>query len=229
MKCTQHPLNDASAYCGHCGRAVCDECKREVGGMTYCESCLAARLQSSAPPLPGAGNGPHPGVALALGFIPGVGAIYNGQIVKAIIQVLIFGSIIALEDRAQSPLDTICGLGIAAFYFYMVIDSYQTAKAKQLGRPTPEWFGLGDLKMNAPVGAALLIGLGVLFLLDNLGIPIIRQVGRLWPVLLIVIGVLMIQGRLGRHKAEAPAPLADSTDLAKRPDEPADLTGNKGL
>ena len=51
--------------------------------------------------------------------------------------------------------------------------------------------------MNAPVGAALLIGLGALFLLDNLGIPVFRQIGRYWPVLLIVIGVLLLQRRLG--------------------------------
>ena len=48
-----------------------------------------------------------------------------------------------------------------------------------------------------PSGAALLIGLGALFLLDNLGIPVFRHIGRYWPVLLIVIGVLLLQRRLG--------------------------------
>ena len=130
MKCANHPLNDAFAYCGQCGRALCNDCKRDVGGMVYCESCLAARLHSPLPPWGGVGTGPSPGVALALGFIPGVGAIYNGQITKAIMQVLIFGSLIALGDRVHGGLDTIFGLGAAAFYFYMVIDSFQTAKAK---------------------------------------------------------------------------------------------------
>src|SRR5208283_5180958 len=77
MKCANHPLNDANAYCGQCGRALCTECKREVGGMSYCESCLAARLQSPLPPWGAVGSGPSPGLALGLGFIPGVGAIYN--------------------------------------------------------------------------------------------------------------------------------------------------------
>jgi len=194
MKCANHPEVDSAAYCGLCGRPLCDECKHEVHGMVYCESCLANRVQS---PMYGPQTGPSPGVGLALGFIPGVGAIYNGQIVKAMIQVLIFGSLIALSDRVGGPMDTIFGLGAAAFYFYMVIDSYQTAKAKQLGQPTPEWFGLGDTKVNAPVGAALLIGLGVLFLLDNFGIPVFRHIGRYWPVLLIVIGVILLQRRLG--------------------------------
>lgn len=208
MKCYKHPQNDAAAYCHHCGRALCTECKHEVRGVIYCEECLAARM--GAPGLPPVlGQGPSPGVALALGFIPGVGAIYNGQVMKAMLQVLLFGTLIALGDRVGGPMDTIFGLGAAAFYFYMVIDSYQTAKSKQLGQPAPEWFGLGDTRLNAccrgPVGAALLIGLGVLFLLDNLGIPVIHQLGRFWPVLLIVFGLLLLQRRRGRGETGAPA------------------------
>jgi TM2 domain-containing membrane protein YozV len=195
MKCANHPEIDSVAFCGQCGRPLCGECRHEVRGMAYCENCLAARVQAPGlPPLMGTG-GPSPGVALALGFIPGVGAIYNGQVVKAVIQVLIFGSLIAMGDRVGGSMGPIFGLGAAAFYFYMVIDSFQTAKAKSLGQPREEWFGLGDLKLNAPVGAALLIGLGAMFLLDNLGVPVFRHLGKFWPVLLIVIGVILLQRR----------------------------------
>jgi len=219
MKCANHPPNDAFAYCGQCGRALCTDCKRDVGGMVYCESCLNARLHSPLPPWGGVGTGPSPGVALALGFIPGVGAIYNGQITKAIMQVLIFGSLIALGDRVHGPLDTIFGLGAAAFYFYMVIDSYQTAKAKSMGKPVPEWFGLTEVRVNAPIGAALLIGLGVLFLLDNLGVPIFSQISKFWPVLLIVAGFLMLQRRLGGPKPPHPI-------ISDRPENPTDGPSN---
>jgi len=138
-------------------------------------------------------------VALALGFIPGVGAIYNGQIVKAMVQVLLFGSLIALSNRVHGAFGPIFGLCAAAFYFYMVIDSYQTAKAKQLGQPAPEWFGLNEMKMDAPLGAGLLIVLGLLFLLDNFGVPVFSQIGKFWPVLLIVLGLALLQKRLMRH------------------------------
>src|SRR5215470_17758633 len=112
MTCSLHPDIDSVAFCGQCGRALCRECKREVGGMIYCESCLDARLRGSAlPPIMGPNIGPNPGLALFLGFIPGVGSIYNGQIVKAMVQVLIFGSLIALADRVGGPFDTIFGLG----------------------------------------------------------------------------------------------------------------------
>jgi len=209
MKCANHPTFDSVAYCGLCGRPLCPECEREVHGMVYCETCLANRVQTPFGPQ----TGPSPGVALALGFIPGVGSIYNGQVVKAMIQVLIFGSLIALSDRVGGPMNTIFGLGAAAFYFYMVIDSYQTAKAKQLGQPTSEWFGVGDMKMNAPIGAALLIGLGVLFLLDNLGIPVFRHIGRYWPVLLIVVGVILLRRRLGGGPPSPPS--TDARSIAR--------------
>jgi len=219
MKCANHSLNDASAYCGQCGRALCTECKRPVGGMVYCENCLTARLQSPLPPWGGVGAGPSPGVALALGFIPGVGSIYNGQITKAVMQVLIFGSLIALGDRVHGPVDTIFGLGAAAFYFYMVIDSFQTAKAKSSGQPVQEWFGMGELKMNAPIGAGLLIVLGALFLLDNFGVPVFNQIGRFWPVLLIAGGLLMLQRRLGGSNPQSPP-------TPSEPDKPSEGPNN---
>lgn len=226
MKCANHAEADSVAFCGNCGRALCAQCKHEVKGMIYCEECLAARLRSvgAFPPLGGLGAGPSPGVALALGFIPGVGAIYNGQIVKAMIQVLLFGSLIALSDRVGGPLDVIFGLGGAAFYFYMVIDSYQTARAKQMAQPTPEWFGLGDLKMNAPIGAALLIGLGASFLLDNLGIHVFQHIGKFWPVMLIVVGIILLQRRMG-GSGPAPPPASGSPSVPKE----GNTSGPQGL
>lgn len=225
MKCVNHPLVDSVAYCGQCGRALCEQCKHEVRGMVYCEACLAARLQGPLSPTMVGGLGPSPGVALALGFIPGVGAIYNGQVAKAMIQVLIFGSLIALSDRVGGPMDTIFRLGAAAFYFYMVIDSYQTAKCKLLRQPVPEWFGLGDLRMNAPIGAALLIGLGGLFLLDNLGVPVFRHIGKYWPILLIVLGVILLQRRMGGRPSPPPGP-----DISSAPREgPSNIPGPRGL
>lgn len=207
MKCANHPEAEVVAYCGQCGRALCAACRRDVRGISYCETCLASRMQSSSfPPVYGPDLGPQPGLALFLGFIPGVGAIYNGQILKAIIQVLIFGSLIALSGRTGGGFGTIFGLGAAAFYFYMVIDSYQTARHKQMGQPVEEWPGFGNLRMNAPISAIVLIALGLLFLLDNLGIPIFQDTSKFWPVLLIVIGVLLLNHRLNRPSGGPPRP-----------------------
>ena len=123
-------------------------------------------------------------------------------------------------------MDAIFGWGAAAFYFYMVIDSFQTAKAKMSGKPVPEWFGLGEMKINAPIGAALLIGLGVLFLLDNLGVPVISQISKFWPVILIAAGFLLLQRRLGG----GPTPQAPVSppQPEKPPEGPSNIPGAQG-
>jgi hypothetical protein len=82
------------------------------------------------------------------------------------------------------------------------------------------------MKMNAPIGAALLIGLGAMFLLDNLGVPVFNQIGKFWPVLLIVVGFLLLQRRFGGHKPEVEVtPVASE----KPPEGPSNIPGPKGL
>jgi TM2 domain-containing membrane protein YozV len=169
----------------------------------------------------GPGTGPSPGVALALGFIPGVGAFYNGQFMKGMIQVLIFGSLIALSDHVGA----VFGWGAAAFYFYMVIDSYNTAKRKQLGQPTEEWLGLGDLKIGPAVGAGLLITLGVLFLLDNLGVRVFQHITRFWPALLILVGLLILQ----KHLKKGTSPAAPPEPPAPPREGPSNIPGPQGM
>ena len=104
------------------------------GGVVYCEPCLAARLSGQ----PGAaeanltGLHAHPVLAGLLGFIPGVGAMYNGQFVKALAHVLIFAVFVSLSDKSF-----VFGLLVAAWVFYQVFDAAQTAKARRDGLPLP--------------------------------------------------------------------------------------------
>jgi hypothetical protein len=48
------------------------------------------------------------------------------------------------------------------------------------------------------VGPAILVGLGVLFLLNNFGfdIPIGELIRRFWPLIFVVVGVVQIAGSL---------------------------------
>jgi hypothetical protein len=142
MNCLNHPDVAAAAYCQNCGRPLCTACIRSVGGVVYCEPCLAARLAAQ----PGAaeanltGLHAHPVLAGLLGFIPGVGAMYNGQFVKALAHVLIFAVFVSLSDKSF-----VFGLLVAAWVFYQVFDAAQTAKARRDGLPLPNPFGLNDL------------------------------------------------------------------------------------
>src|SRR5271156_3052402 len=158
MNCLNHPDVAAAAYCQNCGKPLCTACIRSVGGVVYCEPCLAARLSGQ----PGAaeanltGLHAHPVLAGLLGFIPGVGAMYNGQFVKALAHVLIFAVFVSLSDKSF-----VFGLLIAAWVFYQVFDAAQTAKARRDGLPLPNPFGLNDLghKLGiAPPGAPCAAG-----------------------------------------------------------------------
>src|ERR1700744_4840939 len=156
MNCANHPEVPAAAYCQNCGKALCTECLRSVGGVVYCEPCLSARIAGGGVP-PGAPNlHAHPLLAGLLGFIPGVGAMYNGQYVKALAHVLIFAVFVSLSDKSF-----VFGLLIAAWVFYQVFDAAQTAKARRDGLPLPNPFGLNDLGSKlgiAPPGASYAAG-----------------------------------------------------------------------
>jgi len=227
MNCAVHNQTPAVAYCRTCGKAVCEQCKRDVRGVIYCEDCLASRVEGTLPPAVAAAvppaavsaagapsSGPNPVAATFLGFIPGVGAIYNGQVVKGLIHVLVFAGLIALSEHTE-----FFGVLVAFFYCYMVWDAYATAKAIQDRRPLPDPFGLGASLpatetsapaspgpgselvrhgQHVPTAAIVLIGLGVIFLLDNVGILHWHWMARMWPIILIAIGVWLFARRTGR-------------------------------
>src|ERR1700733_15272138 len=163
MNCVNHPDAAVAAYCQNCGKALCSQCVRSVSGVIYCEQCLAAKLGIgggyAAPggagytvlgAVPGGGGyavpsvitsgGPNPGTATVLGFIPGVGAMYNGQFVKPLVHVLVFVILIGITDNHG-----IFGIFIAAWIAYQVFDAHQTAKARRDGLPLPDPFGLNEL------------------------------------------------------------------------------------
>jgi TM2 domain-containing membrane protein YozV len=219
MNCANHPDIEKVAFCRTCGKPLCASCTRSVHGVIYCESCLAARLEGVQPtmPPPGAGfvagspaampgSGPNPALAGVLaGFFPfGVGAVYTGQYAKGLAHLVIFTLLVLGASSGSEAMGTVFGLAIAGFYFYQIIDSVRSARAIQLGQPAPDPFGLGGTfspgqrvdTSKVPIGALVLIGLGVIFLLHTLDIWDFSA-RRVWPVLLIGIGGWLLLRRLG--------------------------------
>jgi hypothetical protein len=81
-------------------------------------------------------------LALFLGFIPGVGAFYNGQFLKGFVHVIVLATLIWMSDHG---METFAGFLIAAWIFYMVFDAYTTAKARRDGLPIPDPLGLNHI------------------------------------------------------------------------------------
>ncbi|WP_158790497.1 B-box zinc finger protein [Granulicella sp. L60] len=98
------------------------------------------------PSLPGE---PNPGLAALLGFIPGVGAMYNGQYAKGVVHLVVFVILISLANE-----NGIFGIFIAGWVCYQVIEAHHTARARRDGTPLPNPFGLNDLSERLGFGKA---------------------------------------------------------------------------
>lgn len=225
MKCAVHTDVDAVGFCRNCGKALCGTCVRPVRDVLYCEDCLATVMGLPAPaaavppapgpampggaafvppayplpasPLPGRGR-VSPGVALALGFFPGLGAVYNGEYNKALIHIVVFAAmIVGLSSDIGDGGEIALSLLLAGFVFYMAFDAMRTAQAKNMGEATSDPIEVWT--KNRPVGPIILIGLGVLFLLNNFDWFSFHRIGRFfWPAVLIGVGILMFRNRLNR-------------------------------
>jgi len=238
MNCANHPEIPASAFCRECGKPMCQECQRPALGSIYCGEHLPVTAAPPPPPAPpraapepGAYAGSpytasaaspyttppqyeshaHPGLALILGFIPGVGAIYNGQYAKGLIHAVVFGLLVSIVSSMHGPLEPLFGLLIGAWVFYMAFEAFHTARKRRYGVAVEEFSSLFDVRPTQgrfPAGAILLIGLGFLLLLDTTDIISMEQLERYWPVGLILFGLYLLYARLSLNKpdrnAEAP-------------------------
>jgi Domain of unknown function (DUF5668)/B-box zinc finger len=203
MTCAVHTDREATGYCRNCGKALCPECTREVRGALYCEDCLSNLLAGPLSPAnadaaAAARSDTNPALAATLGFIPGLGAVYNGEYVKALIQVLIFGGLIAgVSSDMSSGYIAFLSIALGCFYCYMPIDAYRVAKARRAGQAESE--PLVEAKGARPIGAFLLILIGVLFLLSNFGLLQTDWFEKAWPIGLIALGAWLIWDRTRRN------------------------------
>jgi hypothetical protein len=149
MDCVNHSGVNATAYCQSCGKALCQACVRKgSGGQIFCEPCWMSWQSAQQPYVPPPIGGPSPGLAALLGFIPGVGAMYNGQFIKGMVHVVIFAVLVS-----AAHVYGVFGLFVAAWIFYQVFEAYQTAKARRDGDPLPDPLGLNEVSSWFSTGA----------------------------------------------------------------------------
>ena len=229
MNCQNHPEVPATAYCRSCGKPVCEQCRRDAFGTVYCAEHAPAPAAepagATAPPppytappftppafappvsVPPAGAPPSgyvyadvsPGLALFLGMIPGVGAIYNGQYAKGMVHAIVWGVLMSIADsRAAHGMEPVFVMSVVAWMAYMAFEAYHTARKRRMGEQVDELSSLVNLSGRSeqiPVAAVALIVLGILLLLHTLDLLDFERVARFWPVLLIAAGVYLLYGR----------------------------------
>jgi hypothetical protein len=173
----------------------------------FAGSPYTAETSDPNPPLRGTpyvapvtGSGPSPALAFILGFIPGVGAIYNGQYAKGLVHAVVFGLIITILNSGRAgSFEPLFGIFLAIWVFYMAFEAHHTAAKRRSGQTVDELSSLMTIPATAgglPVGPVVLIGLGVLLLLDTLDLISFDRLARYWPVLLIVGGAYMLYARV---------------------------------
>ena len=210
MTCYYHPDHPATAACQACGHPLCPACDHRIKGAPYCQDCIVTGIDllrsrwrgsppSSYPQSPPHGSADRPlrvrtpWVALICAVLfPGLGALYNGQSIKALLQFLTVLGLLTMADVLSSPLDDIFGLGLIACYLSTIFDSYRSAWRSRVERASleDEDDRLRErIRQQPQTIGLLLISLGALALLEHL-VPTLLQ--RFWPLLFVVAGYAWI-------------------------------------
>jgi LiaI-LiaF-like transmembrane region len=202
MKCTYHVAIDSQAFCSTCNKPLCGECTHQVKGKAFCEDCLVRGAEWAATVKDLRIPTDSPKRAALVSLIPGMGAVYNGEYVKAITQFAVFAALCVMGDDFHQ----VFGFGAFAFLVFTMFDSYRTAEARNLARiearsPT----AVSPSKDRSVAGwGVFLILLGVVFLLQNI-IPY-HFLHRLWPLVFIGLGGYLVYFAVGRRAASVPPP-----------------------
>ncbi len=184
MKCSYHPGIDAREPCSVCNKPLCPECVHTVKGKAYCQDCLVegAMWASTVKGLKFPADAPRRAAWCAI--IPGLGAVYNNEYIKAITYFAVFAALFVIGD--------IFTFGAFVFLAFTIFEAYRSAEARarkriQTGNVPDESFG----QDKAIIGwGIILIILGLIFLLQNL-LPNF-YLHRIWPFLFIILGAYLV-------------------------------------
>jgi putative Mn2+ efflux pump MntP len=139
------------------------------------------------------------GAAILSAIFPGLGIFYVGNAMKAIAYVIIFACLIILQVKGRGHEHIVVGLMIAGFYIFQIFDSFEEARKthRRVQQKEPE----PDLQASLFAGG-LILAIGVAFQLAELDIIRYRDILRIWPLILIVLGGKFIWSFLQENQRE---------------------------
>lgn len=195
MYCSYHTTHPARVKCASCSRALCPACDHRIKGHAYCQDCIVRGVENLSRHYQhgsryNAGEKPKSNshVAALCALLPGMGAIYNRQNIKAVVH---FASIIGLLQLTHvRVLSAVFALAAVLFYVYSIIDAYRTAQLISAGESPEadeERFKQALVK-RAPVVGVVLIVAGLLLVVQLVRPLSFITYARLLPVALILFG-----------------------------------------
>jgi len=189
MKCSYHPTAESQDYCSTCSKALCPECSHRIKGKVYCQDCLVRGAEWAATVKDLRIPTDSPRRAAVCAVIPGMGAVYNNEYMKAITYFAVFAALVVMGDRIHG----VFGFGALVFLIFTMFDAYRTAeaqtKARLEGGLNPVKTG-GRREATAAGWGIFLIVLGAVLLLQNY-LPY-RFISRAWPFAFIFLGAYLV-------------------------------------
>lgn len=153
-----------------------------------------------------------PAAAFWLSLLPGLGHLYLGQVPLGAALALLAAGIISVADNVDG-----FGIVIPVYWGGVMLDAHRAAQEFNRSIEKGESIVSGRA-IGSPWWGALLMVMGVLFLLRNFNIDLFDYLARLWPMALIALGVkILTQNRL-RVSTSFPS-------IPPAPAEPSAATG----
>jgi len=188
MKCSYHPAVESQEICSACNKFLCGECSHKIKGKVYCQDCLVegAEWASTIKGLRLPADSPKRAALCAI--IPGLGAVYNTEYLKAIAYFTVWAALAAMGNRVSS----VFGFGAFVFVLFTMFDAYRSAEARVRNRLKTGTFADEPPQQDKTLvgwGVFLMI-LGLIFFLHNI-IPF-YFLNRFWPLIFILIGAFLV-------------------------------------
>lgn len=142
-----------------------------------------------------------------LSFIfPGLGTLYNRQVMKGLMFMIIFAGLVTLQTTGEGQ--PFAALLLAGFWFYQLIDAVMTAKT--INRKTLDGDYVEEtvdefpeiVKSGSIFWGIILMAVGGILLLANFDIISYRTIFDFWPVVVIVIGIKLVLDYMANNKKE---------------------------
>ncbi len=128
--------------------------------------------------------------AILSAFFPGVGFFYIGDALKAVAYCVIFACLILLQVKVRGGQEhVVVALMMAGFYIFQIFDTYEETRKRnhKLTAQAPKTENHSSL-----FSGFLILGIGLVFQLAQLDLISFSDIIRLWPIVLIIMGVYYI-------------------------------------
>jgi len=145
-----------------------------------------------------------PGFAGFLGMFPfGLGALYNGQIAKFVLYLIVCAGLVGTMDRHSSG--AFVPLLFVGFIFFQFFDNIHSARAineAAAGEPVAQAGLLPEdvVSTGSIFWGAFLIALGLILILVNFEIIALDTLADFWPVVVIIIGLKLVYDSVVKSK-----------------------------